>query len=178
MSAKTNISDTTSSTSTDVTSENTTNAHFQTNDSSSMLGMIRCADHLLQLALDSNKTVQLAFDSHAIDNPRRFFTDKLKGILLLSLIEAGFFYGKCSGSGILLVKNGKTSENKWSSPYAVNYSSNSFGFLMGASYKNVMVFIYDDDTIKSMTTDTMNNRRGGLAGLTIGPLSYSDNIDS
>jgi len=81
-------------------------------DYSTMKGMIWNADHLLQLVLESN----------TIDNPKALFSDKLKGILLVSCTDAALFFGTSAGSGILLAKTGEEGENKWSPPCAVGVS--------------------------------------------------------
>jgi len=135
-------------------------------DYSSMQGMIWNANHLLQLVLESN----------VIDSPKALFSDKLKGILLVSCTDAALFFGTSAGSGILLAKTGEEGENKWSPPCAVGVSSTTFGCTLGYSNRDVIVFIYDDKTLDSMTIESGNNI-GGVAQFTAGKYSYGTNFD-
>jgi len=135
-------------------------------DYSTMQGMIWNANHLLRLVLESNM----------IDNPKAIFSDKLKGILFLSCTDAAFFWGKSTGSGILLAKKGEEGENKWSPPCAVSISSATFGCTLGYLNKDVVVFIYDDKTLNSMTTESGNNKKG-VAQFTAGEISYGSDFD-
>ena len=73
-----------------------------------MEGMIWNANHVLTAVLHPNT---LAF-------PRSLFERDLKGVVLLTTVEAGFIFTGNVGSGILLAhRNGK-----WSPPCAVGLS--------------------------------------------------------
>ena len=70
-----------------------------------MAGMIWNANHVLSTALDP-KTNGV---------PRSLFEQDLKGILLISIIEAGFMFTGNVGTGILLARR----QGQWSPPCAV-----------------------------------------------------------
>ena len=70
-----------------------------------MAGMIWNANHVLTTALDP-KTNGV---------PHKLFKQELKGILLISTIEAGFIFSGNVGSGILMARR----EGSWSPPCAV-----------------------------------------------------------
>ena len=74
-------------------------------DRTTMAGMIWNANHVLTTALDP-KTNGV---------PHKLFKQELKGILLISTIEAGFIFSGNVGSGILMARR----EGSWSPPCAV-----------------------------------------------------------
>eukprot|EP00545_Synedropsis_sp_CCMP1620_P005565 CAMPEP_0119003008 /NCGR_PEP_ID=MMETSP1176-20130426/289_1 /TAXON_ID=265551 /ORGANISM="Synedropsis recta cf, Strain CCMP1620" /LENGTH=253 /DNA_ID=CAMNT_0006954561 /DNA_START=159 /DNA_END=920 /DNA_ORIENTATION=+ len=119
-----------------------------------MAGMIWNANHVLSSALDP-KTNGV---------PHKLFEQDLKGIVLLSTIEAGFIFSGNVGTGLLMAR----SEGKWSPPCAVGLTGVGWGFIAGASLKDVMVFLFDDATVASIAGDA-GIKFGAQGELTLGP---------
>mmetsp|Transcript_69682 Transcript_69682/g.105250 ORF Transcript_69682/g.105250 Transcript_69682/m.105250 type:complete len:260 (-) Transcript_69682:82-861(-) len=116
--------------------------------------MIWNADHVLQQALDP-KTDGVPKDLFA----------KCVGILMLSVVEAGFVFSGSVGTGILLKKN---EDGSWSKPCAMGLAGVGWGFLVGAAAKDIMVFIFDQNSLNGMLGDA-GARIGGQLNLTLGP---------
>ena len=105
-------------------------------------------------------------------------------MILISVIEAGFIFSGNVGTGILLAKHqqsdgGKSSSSSssssWSPPCAVGLTGVGWGFLVGGSVRDVMVFMYDDNTVAAATSDA-GVKFGGQAEVTIGPFGRSAQV--
>jgi len=130
-----------------------------------MPGMIWNAHSLLTKALDSGTNGISA----------GLFSKDLRGVMMLTNFQAGFIWAGNVGSGILLKK--KEGVNEWSAPCAMGLAGPSFGFLAGASYKDVMVFIYDSDTMTALAGE-VGARGGGLIELTVGSFGRNASVDA
>lgn len=77
------------------------------------------------------------------------FGPPLKGICFINIVEAGFIFSGNVGTGIVLARN--DSDGSWSPPSAIGISGLGWGFIVGASLKEIVYLIYDDQTLKAMT---------------------------
>ena len=103
-----------------------------------MEGMIWNANHVLDSALDP-KTNGI---------PRDLFK-QCKGIVLLSVIEAGFCFSGNVGTGVVMAR---ADDGSWSPPSAVGLAGVGFGFMFGAETKDILILIMDSNTLKVRTT--------------------------
>lgn len=119
-----------------------------------MEGMIWSADHVLGMAL-SPKLNGL---------PKSLFKD-LVGIAIVTSVQVGFLLSGTTGTGIVM----KKTETGWSPPLAVGMSGLGFGILVGASTQELILFIYDDETLQSIAS-----KHGGQLSsqfeVSVGPL--------
>jgi len=120
-----------------------------------MEGMIWNANHVLDSAIDP-KTNGI---------PRDLFK-QCKGIVLLSVIEAGFCFSGNVGTGVVMAR---TDDGSWSPPSAVGLAGVGFGFMFGAETKDILILIMDSNTLKAYSGDGVI-KFGGQVGITAGPV--------
>lgn len=132
-------------------------------DRLSMEGMIRNANDVLEQAM--NPKQKGLFKS---------LFQKCIGVCIFSAVEAGFVFSGQVGSGILLKK---MEDGRWSPPCAMGFSGVGWGFLVGAAQKEIIVFIFDKNSMEGMQGET-GIRIGGQINLTLGPFgrNYEDGI--
>eukprot|EP00545_Synedropsis_sp_CCMP1620_P003409 CAMPEP_0119014734 /NCGR_PEP_ID=MMETSP1176-20130426/10321_1 /TAXON_ID=265551 /ORGANISM="Synedropsis recta cf, Strain CCMP1620" /LENGTH=268 /DNA_ID=CAMNT_0006967971 /DNA_START=67 /DNA_END=873 /DNA_ORIENTATION=+ len=123
-------------------------------DPTTMEGMIWNANDVLEHALKPGIN----------GIPKKMFEDAI-GVVISSSVNFGFIFSGTIGSGIVIRKT----DNGWGSPpCAVGMSGVGFGLLFGASVRNIIVFIYDEETMEAMST-----KHGGEISsnveLTVGP---------
>ena len=102
-----------------------------------MEGMIWNANHVLDSAIDP-KTNGI---------PRDLFK-QCKGVVLLSVIEAGFCFSGNVGTGVVMAR---ADDGSWSPPSAVGLAGVGFGFMFGAETKDILILIMDSNTLKVRT---------------------------
>ena len=93
-----------------------------------VLGMVWNANHVLEQALNP-KTRKV---------PQRLFRD-CHGIVLLTMIKAGFLVTGHAGTGVMMAKDVATEE--WSPPVAVYNAGYSIGAVGGKKSDNVIIFL-------------------------------------
>lgn len=76
------------------------------------------------------------------------FGPSLKGIAFINIVEAGFVFSGNVGTGILIARK---ADGSWSPPSAIGISGIGWGFIMGASLKQIVYLMYDETTLKAMT---------------------------
>ena len=113
------------------------------------------ADHVLELALSPKQT----------GVPKDLF-HKCVGLAIISVVEVGFIFSGNVGTGILLKK--KDDGSGWSPPCAMGLTGVGWGFLVGGAIKEIMIFIFDQNTMTGMCGDA-GVRLGGQLNLTLGP---------
>lgn len=135
----------------------------------SMEGMIYNANHVLENFF--NPTIKC-------DIPKKLFSACV-GVVLISVIEAGFIVSGSVGTGIILKRktNASSGEQKWSYPVACGLGGMGWGFLAGASVKDIIVFIFDDETLRTMAYDKIGVKVGGQMEATLGTMGRSTNMD-
>jgi lipid-binding SYLF domain-containing protein len=97
--------------------------------------------------------------------PKDLF-EKSVGIVLISVVEVGFIFSGNVGSGILLKKN---DDGSWSAPSAMGLAGVGWGFLVGGAMKDIVLFIFDKNSLEGMCGET-GVRLGGQLNLTLGPM--------
>jgi lipid-binding SYLF domain-containing protein len=105
--------------------------------------------------------------------PYSLFNEDLKGIILISVVEVGFIFSGNVGTGILITRDSGT--KAWSPPCAVGLTGMGWGFLVGGSLKDLMIFLYDTNTLGGVTADS-GLKLGGQAELTLGPFGRSGQV--
>ena len=101
-----------------------------------MEGMIWNANHMLDMMLDS-KTPGVS----------RALFHNCKGLVLLSVVEAGLIFSGSLGTGVMLTQNNK---GEWSAPSALALTGLGFGVLVGAETKDILILLLDDDAVNAL----------------------------
>ena len=94
--------------------------------------------------------------------------------MLISIVEVGFIVSGNVGTGIILAK--KKDGSGWSNPSACGLTGLGWGFLVGGSIKDVVVFMMDDGTMENVAGDA-GLKFGGQMEVTLGPFGRSAQID-
>lgn len=97
--------------------------------------------------------------------PKNLFRECL-GICLISIVEVGFIWSGNVGSGIVMLKNADGTFNN-APPCAVGLTGVGFGLLAGGSVKDVVMFLMDDQTVNSFTSEN-GLKVGSQLELTVG----------
>jgi lipid-binding SYLF domain-containing protein len=85
---------------------------------------------------------------------------------MISIVELGFIFSGNVGTGIVLLKNADGTFNE-APPCAVGLTGVGFGLLAGASVKDVVMFLMDDVTVESVTSEN-GLKLGSQLELTVG----------
>lgn len=118
------------------------------------------------------KAEELSHAKNVMTIPKELF-EKCKGICLISIVEVGFIFSGNVGTGIILAKN---EDGSWSKPVACGLTGVGWGFLVGGSVKETMIFIMDDNSMEGMSSDK-GLKIGGQLELTVGPWGRSGRFD-
>jgi lipid-binding SYLF domain-containing protein len=113
-----------------------------------MRDMIDNADRILDRVVQKNKKGRTAV-------PKGLF-QKAKGIVVISSFEAGVLFGGHTGNGIIITKD---DNDLWSPPSAIGLTGLGCGPLIGASWKDTVIFLFDD-----IAVDTLGGEIGGMFG--------------
>ena len=100
--------------------------------------------------LQANQVLDWAMDPNTGGLHPALFSPSLKGIAFITIVEAGFVFSGNVGTGIVMARN---KDGSWSPPSALGVSGIGWGFIMGASLKNIVYLIYDESTLKSLSGD-------------------------
>lgn len=132
-------------------------------DRTTMPGMMWNTNYILGKALDS-KTNGI---------PKKLFEHRdLKGIVIISVVEAGFIWSGSVGTGLLMARR----DGKWSAPSAIGLAGVGWGFIAGASQKDLFYFIFDDATLQAISGD-VGFKIGGQVEITLGPFGRSAEVN-
>eukprot|EP01083_Nonionella_stella_P194680 717886_1 len=124
-------------------------------DRTTMEGMIWNANHVLDQALSP--------DTPGI--PRGMIKN-CKGIILLSVVEAGFIFSGNVGTGVIIANK---YDGTWSPPSALGLGGIGWGFIMGAEVKDLVICVMDDTTLDTLSGEHQV-KIGGQIAATIGPM--------
>ncbi|KAL9190961.1 hypothetical protein ACHAXT_000667 [Thalassiosira profunda] len=124
-------------------------------DRTTMEGMIWNANHVLDQALSP--------DTPGI--PRGMIKN-CKGLVLLSVVEAGFIFSGNVGAGVVVAHK---PDGAWSPPSAISLGGVGFGFLVGAEVKDILMCVMDDTTLDTLSGEHQV-KIGGQISATIGPV--------
>ena len=103
------------------------------------------------LELQANEVLKWAMDPNTGGLHPDLFGPSLLGICFINIVEAGFVFSGNVGTGIVMARDQETGE--WSPPSAMGLAGVGWGFIMGASMKDVVYLIYDPETMKAMSGD-------------------------
>lgn len=124
-------------------------------DRTTMEGMIWNANHVLDIALSP--------DTKGIP---RDLVKKCKGVVLISVVEAGFMFSGNVGTGVVMAQQ---DDGTWSAPSALGLAGIGFGFMVGAEVKDIVIIMMDDSSVRAMSGDHQI-KVGGQASVTVGPV--------
>jgi lipid-binding SYLF domain-containing protein len=127
------------------------------------------ADHVLEQFFNPNIKCEI---------PKKLFKACV-GVVLISVVEVGFFFSGSVGTGIILKRNTNAppGTNEWSYPVACGFGGIGWGLLVGGSVKDLIVFIFDEETLKTMAYDKVGVKVGGQLEATLGTMGRSANLD-
>lgn len=126
------------------------------------------------LCVAANHVLEQALAPGMNGVPNGLFSQKLKGIILISVVEVGFIFSGNVGTGIIMTRDSVA--NTWSPPCAVGLTGVGWGFLVGGSLKDLMIFIYDESTIGGVLGES-GLKIGGQAEVTLGPFGRSAQLN-
>lgn len=124
-------------------------------DRTTMEGMIWNANHVLEHALSP--------DTAGI--PRDLIKN-CKGIILLSVVEAGFIFSGNVGTGVAIALK---DDGTWSPPSAIGLGGIGWGFMVGAEVKDIVMCVMDKKTMNGMSGEH-HLKFGGQISATLGPV--------
>lgn len=124
-------------------------------DRTTMEGMIWNASHVLDQALSP--------DTAGIPHG---MIENCKGIILLSVVEAGFVFSGNVGTGVVVAHK---NDGTWSPPSAIGLGGIGWGFMVGAEVKDMVICIMDDATLSAISGQHQV-KIGGQLSATVGPV--------
>ena len=89
-----------------------------------------------------------------------------KGVILLSMVEAGFIFSGSVGSGVIIAQN---VDDTWSPPSAVSVSGIGWGLVAGKEAKDVIICVMERGTDATLYGETQV-KIGGQLSATLGPV--------
>ena len=93
--------------------------------------------------------------------------DQAKGVLIFpQIIKGGFIWGGSGGSGVLLVRDGKT--GNWSEPAFYTVGSVTFGLQIGGEAAQVVMLAMTQKAIDSLLSTSF--KLGGDVSISLGPI--------
>lgn len=124
-------------------------------DRTTMEGMIWNANHVLDQALSP--------DTPGI--PRGMIKN-CKGVILISVVEAGFIFSGNVGTGVVIAHK---YDETWSPPSAIGLGGIGWGFMVGAEVKDIVICVMDDTTLDTLSGEHQL-KIGGQISATMGPV--------
>jgi lipid-binding SYLF domain-containing protein len=168
MHAKSKVHTITTTTTTNNNNNNNSNNNnapnkMKTPDRTTMEGMIMNANLILDFALLAPLKEEKRHD--LVKSIPTVLFKECEGILLLRVVEAAFLVSVNVGTGLLLAHNKQ--DKTWSAPSAVGLTGVGWGFQGGVARKDVVLFIMDKETMRTLTGD-LQFKFGPQASLTVG----------
>jgi lipid-binding SYLF domain-containing protein len=96
---------------------------------------------------NANSVVDRAFSSRPKNSIPHELFEKAKGVEIISSIEVAAGFSGTFGKGIIIVKD---DEGIWSPPSAGTLNGVGFGLIVGASSKDIVIFLFDDLAVITM----------------------------
>jgi lipid-binding SYLF domain-containing protein len=121
--------------------------------------------------------LQKALDPKEKAVPRVLFNECV-AVVLISVVQVGFVFTGNVGTGIILKKKeGEIIDGvSWSKPVACGITGMGYGFIAGASVKDIIIFVMDGHTLTAMIKDT-GVKIGAQAELTLGTFGRMGKVD-
>jgi len=102
--------------------------------------------HPVCILSTANHVLETALSPKINGLPKKLFEECI-GIVITTAIQGGFILAGTMGSGIAMMKTGN---GTWSPPCAVGLAGISFGLLAGLEAKDIVIFVMDEDTMRSL----------------------------
>jgi len=113
---------------------------------------------------------RVAFGGFLRDDNYSWMRDHIKdakGVLIYpQVLKAGFIWGGSGGTGVLLLKDGKTGD--WSNPAFYTMGSVTFGLQIGGESAEVVLLVMSQKGVDSLLTSKF--KLGGDASVALGPV--------
>ncbi|MBI4595284.1 MAG: lipid-binding SYLF domain-containing protein [Candidatus Tectomicrobia bacterium] len=98
----------------------------------------------------------------------------VKGVVIFpQVLKAGFFFGGSGGTGVLVVRDGKTGD--WSQPAFYTVGSVSFGLQIGGEAAEVIMAVMTKKGIDSLLASSI--KLGGDVSVALGPVGMGAKAD-
>ena len=130
----------------------------RTSERMSMEGLLKQAKKTLLAFMNPELSAEQQIPERLLKNAR--------GIVILTVLKAGFGIGGMGGSGILLVRNTDTGD--WSLPSAIGCGGLSYGFQIGASKVDYVIILNDDASLEPFL-HSGQLKVGGDINASVGP---------
>ncbi|KAL3783947.1 hypothetical protein ACHAW5_010461 [Stephanodiscus triporus] len=124
-------------------------------DMKTMEGIIFHAKNVLDQALSPNWA----------GIPKGIIKD-CKGIIILTVAEAGFIFSGTVGTGVIIAHK---EDGTWSPPSALGLGGIGWGLMAGAEVKDLVICVMDDATLKTFSGEH-HVKIGTQIAATVGPL--------
>jgi len=89
-----------------------------------------------------------------------------QGVILLSMVEAGFVFSGSVGSGVIIAHN---EDDSWSPPSAVSVGGIGWGLIAGGEVKDVIICVMERGIVDTLSAETQV-KIGGQLSATLGPV--------
>jgi lipid-binding SYLF domain-containing protein len=113
---------------------------------------------------------RVTFGGFLRDDNYKWMRDHIKdakGVLIYpQVLKAGFIWGGSGGTGVLLLRDGKTGE--WSNPAFYTMGSVTFGLQIGGESAEVVLLVMSQKGVDSLLTSKI--KLGGDASVALGPV--------
>jgi len=113
---------------------------------------------------------RVAFGGFMRDDNYSWMRDHIKdakGVLIYpQVLKGGFIWGGSGGSGVLLLRDGKT--GNWSNPAFYTMGSVTFGLQIGGESAEVVLLVMSQKGVDSLLTSKF--QLGGNASVSLGPV--------
>jgi len=113
---------------------------------------------------------QITFGDFVRDQDNTWLHENLKnarGLLIFpQVLKAGFFLGGSGGTGVLVLRDGKTCN--WSQPAFYTLGSVTFGLQIGGESAEVLMLVMSDKAVDTLLASSL--KLGGDASFALGPI--------
>lgn len=92
-----------------------------------------------------------------------------KGVILLSMAEAGFMFSGSVGSGVIIGHNAE--DDSWTPPSAVSVAGIGLGLIAGSEVKDVIICVMERGKLETLSSETQV-KIGGQLSATMGPVGH------
>lgn len=101
---------------------------------------------ILLFCIPANHVMTYALDPGIRGIPKGYFMS-CAGVVVMSCLQAGFMFSGSVGTGIFMKRD---MEGNWSNPVACGMAGVGVGFQIGATSKDVIIFLPDDESVQAL----------------------------
>jgi lipid-binding SYLF domain-containing protein len=117
---------------------------------------------MLSVSSKANHVLQYALNPGIRGIPKGYFMT-CAGICILSTVQAGFIFSGSVGTGIFMKRE---LDGSWSNPVACGITGVGFGLVVGATLKDVIIFMPDEMSLQTFFSS--GAQLGAQANVTVG----------